>query len=165
MLNVIIATGRLVKDPELRIIAQSDTKVCQFTLAIDNTRKEKDGTRGSCFLDCILFNERADLVAQSLRKGSKVAVHGSLNQRNFERQDGSKGKAYEISVNSIEFLDPKPKEEPVFDSDPNEPVIPDDDIPFKEEETKPQEKSTNKKQPEPKFDPYTGKPLKANKKK
>ena len=157
MLNVFIATGRLTKDPELRMSANSDTKICVFSLAIDNTRKEKDGTRGTCFLDCILFNERADVVAQAIHKGSKVAVNGSLNQRDFVRQDGSKGRAYEIVVNSIEFLDPKPEDAEAPVEEPNA-----DDLPFNEEETKPQEKVKPSKKP--KFDPYTGKPLNKPKK-
>lgn len=138
MLNVIIATGRLVNAPELRK-TNSDKSICQFTLAIDNTRKEVDGTRGTCFLDCVLFNERAELVSQALRKGSKVAVHGSLNQRNFVRQDGSKGRVYEIAVNSIEFLNPKHTD--------------DNGAEVSEEVEAPQ------------FDPYTGKPLKPKAKK
>lgn len=136
MLNVIIATGRLVDAPELRK-TNSDKSLLQFTIAIDNTRKEADGTRGTAFLDCVYFTEKAGEFASSLHKGSKIAIHGSLNQRNFTRQDGSKGKAFEIAVNSLEFLDPKPQVE-------------EDEEPVEEQ---------------PKFDPYTGKPLKPKAKK
>lgn len=163
MLNVIIATGRLVNDPELRK-TNSDKSICQFTLAIDNTRKEVDGTRGTCFLDCVLFNERAELVCQALRKGSKVAVHGSLNQRNFVRQDGSKGRVYEIAVNSIEFLDPKPHNQETEDYDgPFDSAGSLDGESYIAEDG--QEKVLKAKQPEPQFDPYTGKPLKPKAKK
>ena len=74
------------------------------------------------------------------RKGSMVAVDGSLNQRNFERRDGTKGKVIEIIVDSVTFLEPKkdaPVEEPKFDdiqapSNNNLDSIdlPDDDLPF-----------------------------------
>ena len=128
MLNRIVLVGRLVKDPELRKTG-SDLSVANITLAVDNTIKEADGTRGTCFLDAKVFGDKAENLCKYTRKGSKVAVDGSINQRNFERKDGTKGKAFEILIDSVEFLDPKqeePKQEP---------------------------------KQEPKFDPYTGKAL------
>lgn len=163
MLNSLNLVGRLTKDPELRKAAQFDTSIANFSIAVDNTRLEADGTRGTCFLDAVAFGAQADAIVRSLRKGSKVAISGSLNQRNFIRQDGSKGRAYEIDVNSIEFLDPKPVENKEAKPNNLDSIdLPDDDLHFKEEETKPQEKV---KQKEAKFDPYTGKPLKPKAKK
>lgn len=154
MLNVIILTGRLVKDPELRKSANGDKSFATFTLAVDNTLKEADGTRGTCFIDARVINsDRAELLAKYCHKGSKVAVHGSLNQRNFIRQDGSKGKVYELSVDNIEFLDPLP-EKPV------------DDVQEAEQaEAELVEAGMAEPQQEAKFDPYTGKPLKPKAKK
>lgn len=146
MLNRIVLVGRLVKDPELRKTG-SDLSVANITLAVDNTIKEADGTRGTCFLDAKVFGDKAENLCKYTRKGSKVAVDGSINQRNFERKDGTKGKAIEILIDSVEFLDPKQEE-------PKEPNV--DDLPFKGEEAKPQAETPKQ---EPKFDPYTGKAL------
>ena len=143
MVNRVVLVGRLVKDPELRKTA-SDISVATFTIAVDNAVKEQDGTRGSLFLDCRVYRDQADNMAKYTRKGSKVAVDGSLNQRNFVRQDGSKGKVIEVYVDSVTFLDPNPNrennsiEEPKFDDVPVpsnasnlDPIdLPDDDLPF-----------------------------------
>ena len=142
MVNRVVLVGRLVKDPELRKTA-SDVSVATFTIAVDNAVKEQDGTRGSLFLDCRVYRDQADNMAKYTRKGSKVAVDGSLNQRNFVRQDGSKGKVIEVYVDSVTFLDPNPNrentaiEEPKFDDVPApsssnlDPIdLPDDDLPF-----------------------------------
>jgi len=143
MVNRVVLVGRLVKDPELRKTA-SDISVATFTLAVDNAVKEQDGTRGSLFLDCRVYRDQADNMAKYTRKGSKVAVDGSLNQRNFVRQDGSKGKVIEVYVDSVTFLDPNPNkdsnsvEEPKFDDIPapsssnnlDSIDLPDDDLPF-----------------------------------
>ena len=143
MVNRVVLVGRLTKDPELRKTA-SDISVATFTIAVDNAIKEQDGTRGSLFLDCRVYRDQADNVAKYTRKGSKVAVDGSLNQRNFVRQDGSKGKVIEVYVDSVTFLDPNPNrennsiEEPKFDDVPVpsnasnlDPIdLPDDDLPF-----------------------------------
>lgn len=137
MLNRIVLVGRLVKDPELRKTG-SDLSVANITLAVDNTIKEADGTRGTCFLDAKVFGEKAENLCKYTHKGSKVAVDGSLNQRNFEKKDGTKGKAIEILIDSVEFLDPN-QTKPIKEADLED--LPDDDLPFKKEETKPHQKS------------------------
>ena len=143
MVNRVVLVGRLVKDPELRK-TNSDISVATFTIAVDNAVKEQDGTRGSLFLDCRVYRDQADNMVKFTRKGSKVAVDGSLNQRNFVRQDGSKGKVIEVYVDSVTFLDPNPNkdsssvEEPKFDDIPapsssnnlDSIDLPDDDLPF-----------------------------------
>ena len=150
MLNSIIVMGRATKDPELRRVAsgnEDETLICNFDVAIDNIRKEKDGSKGTTFLPVTCFGNIADNVAKFVRKGSKVAVVGHIEQRNFMKKDGSKGSNYVIIADSVEFLDPKPTQEeevPVDEASiPTDPVC----------------------EPEPKFDPYTGKPLKPAEKK
>ena len=142
MVNRVVLVGRLVKDPELRK-TNSDISFATFTLAVDNRVKETDGTRGTIFIDCRVFRDQADSLVKNTRKGSKVAVDGSLNQRNCERRDGTKGKVIEIVVDSVTFLDPNPNreqntvEEPKFDdiqapanSNLDSIDLPDDDLPF-----------------------------------
>ena len=142
MVNRVVLVGRLVKDPELRK-TNSDISFATFTLAVDNRVKEADGTRGTIFIDCRVFRDQAESLVKNTRKGSKVAVDGSLNQRNFERRDGTKGKVIEIVVDSVTFLDPNPNREnnnveaPKFDdiqapagSNLDSIDLPDDDLPF-----------------------------------
>ena len=142
MVNRVVLVGRLVKDPELRKTS-SDISVATFVIAVDNAVKEQDGTRGSLFLDCRVYREQAENMVKYTRKGSKVAVDGSLNQRNFTRQDGSKGKVIEVYVDSVTFLEPKKENEdlvetPKFDDAPAPSSssnldaidLPDDDLPF-----------------------------------
>ena len=142
MVNRVVLVGRLVKDPELRK-TNSDVSFATFTLAVDNRVREQDGTRGTIFIDCRVFRDQAENMVKFTRKGSMVAVDGSLNQRNFERRDGTKGKVIEIVVDSVTFLDPNPNreqntvEEPKFDDIQVPPSnnldsidLPDDDLPF-----------------------------------
>ena len=143
--------GRITKDPISN--KSGETTIVNFDVAVDNIRKEKDGTRGTTFLPVVCFNTIGENVVNHLHKGSKVAIRGAIQQRNFIRKDGSKGSVYEVIADSVEFLDPKPVED--------EPVEPNgDDLPFKEGEADTPETPKD----EPKFDPYTGKPLKPSKK-
>ena len=134
MLNSIILIGRLTREPQF-FAKEETTPVVNFDIAVDNLGQDA----GTTFLSCKAFGKVAQNVNKFCDKGSKVAISGRLQQRNFIRKDGSKGSAYEVICDSVEFLDPK-AEEP---SDP-EPIAVTGDVTT----------------PEPKFDPMTGKPLK-----
>ena len=143
MVNRVVLVGRLAADPELKTTS-SGVSFATFTVCVDNRLKNSDGKRDTLFINCTVFRDQADNMAKSTRKGSKVAVDGSLNQRNFERRDGTKGKVIEIVVDSVTFLDPNPNrdnnaiEEPKFDDVPapsngnnlDSIDLPDDDLPF-----------------------------------
>ena len=107
MVNRVVLVGNLTKAIDLQ---KSDTGVsyARFTIAVSNRSKESNGERGTMFLDCRIFGAQAETMFQNTRKGSKIAVDGSLNQRNFERKDGSKGKVIEVIVDSVTFLDSNP---------------------------------------------------------
>ena len=152
MLNVLVLMGRITKDPISN--KSGETTIVNFDVAVDNIRKEKDGTRGTTFLPVVCFNTIGENVVNHLHKGSKVVIRGAIQQRNFIRKDGSKGSVYEVIADSVEFLDPKPVEE-----EPADPNL--DEIPVEELGN---EVSSEEEKEEPKFDPYTGKPLKPSKK-
>lgn len=126
MLNNVVLMGRITKDPELKNV--SETKIVNFDIAVDNLRKESDGTRGTSFFPVVCFNNIAENVTNHLVKGSKIAVVGSIEQRNFLKKDGSQGTKYEVIANSVEFLDSKkadaPQEEqkPKFDPYTGKPI-------------------------------------------
>ena len=147
MVNRVVLVGRLAADPELKSTS-GGVSFATFTICVDNRLKNSDGKRDTLFINCTVFREQAENMAKSTRKGSKVAVDGSLNQRNFERKDGSKGKEIEIIVDSVTFLDPNPNKErsgaddtrfddilqpttPSSASSNLDPInLPDDDLPF-----------------------------------
>ena len=163
MLNTIILLGRLCKEPELRK-TNSDVSLANFDLAVDNPFTDKDGDRGTSFFSVRCFRDTAENVCKHLHKGSKVAITGAIVQRNFIRQDGSKGSAYEVIADSVEFLDPKP--EVKEDEDYDGPYDSVGSLDGEEYEDKNGEvKKLHVIPPEPKFDPMTGKPLKPKAKK
>ena len=141
MINRVVLVGRITRDPELRRTT-SGNSVCSFTVAVDNRMKNPDGTRGTTFVTCVCFQQSADNMVKFTRKGALVGVEGRLNQRSYQRQDGSKANVIEVICDSVQFLEPKPAgqedEVPVFDDQPVESDsrnldtldLPDDDLPF-----------------------------------
>lgn len=147
MINRVVLVGRLSQDPELKKSATGNA-VCTFSVAVDDRMKNPDGTPSTSFIPCIVFAQTADLVMKFTRKGHLVGVEGRLRQRTFERKDGTKGYAYEVVCDSVQFLQPKdnasntatvPNEAPIFDevsssveeaSNLDSVELPDDDLPF-----------------------------------
>ena len=153
MLNLIVLKGRLTKEVTLK--KGNDGKTFgYFDLAVDNPRKEQDGTRGSSFFPVKIFGQTAETMAKFTTKGSSVAITGSIQQRNFLRADGTKGSTYEVYADSVEFLDSKPVEAP-------SPEDAFEDVSFDEADEEVQVAEAVNQNPEPKakFNPYTGKPL------
>lgn len=106
MINRVVLVGRLTRDPELRN-TNSSNPVCTFTLAVDNRSRAADGSKTASFITCVVFSQQADNVAKFVRKGSLVGVEGRLNQRSYERKDGTKASVIEVVCDSVQFLEPK----------------------------------------------------------
>ena len=149
MLNVIILMGRVTKDPMHRAedVKSNSKAITNFDIAVDNI----GGDDSTSFFPVTCFGKVAENVAKFVKKGSKVAITGRIQQRTYLSKNGEKRSTYDVIADSVEFLDPKPAE-----SEPAEVV--NEELPFDKEEVAPEAK-------EPAFDPYTGKPLKAKAKK
>lgn len=100
----ITVIGNITDDPELKF-TPSGAAVANFTVASTprtfdkQTNEWKDGE--AMFFRCAAWRQMAENVAESLQKGQRVIVNGSLRIRNFERQDGSRGTSVEINVEEV----------------------------------------------------------------
>lgn len=106
MLNRVILIGRLTRDPELRKTA-SNLSFASFSLAVDDSRKNPDGTKNTLFINCTIFRERADTLVKYTRKGSLISIEGKLQQRKYTNKAGVQVSTYEVIVDSFAFLDSK----------------------------------------------------------
>ena len=104
-MNKSIITGSLGRDPEARFTA-SGMAVTSFSVAVNSGYGDKKRTD---WLDVTCFNKTAELMGNSLHKGSKVLVSGRLQVDKWEK-DGQKHSKPVIIADQIEFLDSKPKE-------------------------------------------------------
>jgi single-strand DNA-binding protein len=103
-MNLVILTGNLVRDPE-KSVAGNGMSIVRFTIAINRFRKSADGNDAD-FIRVTVFDKQADLVAQYLRKGSKVGVEGRIQTGSYEK-DGKTIYTTDVIGNRVEFLDRK----------------------------------------------------------
>ena len=106
MINRVILVGRITKEPELRTTA-SGINVLSFTLAFDNKNKNADGTRGSSFINCTAWRNNADIIAKYCHKGSQIGIDGALQERKYQRRDGTNASVIEVVVNEVALLGSK----------------------------------------------------------
>lgn len=106
MLNSIIIMGRLTADPELRSTS-SGLSVSSFTVAVDRNYVRAGEEKKTDFINVVAWRQQADFVSKYFRKGSMIAVQGSLQTRNYEDKNGNKRVAYEIVADQISFCGSK----------------------------------------------------------
>ncbi len=111
--NVVVITGNLTKDPELRYTG-GGTPVCEARVAVNSRRK--DGASGEWvdkpnYFDVVVFGARAEAIVQHLSKGNPIAVEGRLDHQEWEaKEGGGKRQAVKIIANHTQFLGSKPKD-------------------------------------------------------
>ena len=96
--------GNLVDAPTLRF-TPNGAAVANFTVAstprtFDKQANEwRDGD--AMFLNCSVWRQYAEHVAESLTKGTRVIVTGSLKSRSYETREGEKRTVFEVDVDEV----------------------------------------------------------------
>jgi len=104
-INVVVVTGNLTRDPELRQL-QSGTSVCKMRIAVNTRRKGQDGNWEDKpnYFDVTVWGAQGENCASYLSKGRPVAINGRLEWREWEGQDGQKRQSVEIIADTVQFL-------------------------------------------------------------
>ena len=105
-MNKVFLIGNLTREPELTETA-SGIPVCHFAIAVNRNYSSSDSERQTDFFNCTAWRGLAETIARYAKKGKKVAVHGSIQLRNYEDNQGVRRTAVDIIVQDCEFLTPK----------------------------------------------------------
>jgi len=105
-INRVVLVGRLTRDPELRGLP-TGVSVCSVRIACNSSRRDGDGgyTEKPNFFDVSVYGASAESVSRYMRKGSRVAVDGRLEWREWETADQQKRQAVSVVADTIQFLD------------------------------------------------------------
>lgn len=102
-MNKVILIGNLTHDPELSE-TNSGTTVCRFSIAVNRPYQSGSGERETDFFNCTAWRGLAEKIARYCVKGSKVAVSGSVQIRNYEDNHGNRRTTVDIIAQDVEFL-------------------------------------------------------------
>ena len=105
-LNLIVLTGRMTADPELRTL-DSGASVVNFSIAVQRGYKPAGSDDYPVdFLDIVAWRKTAEFVGNYFKKGSMITVVGSLETRKFQdKNTGANRTAYEIKADRVFFGD------------------------------------------------------------
>ena len=137
-MNKLFLIGNLTRDPEMSETG-SGVAFCRLGIAVNRPYSGSDGERATDFFNVTVWRTHAENCGRYLKKGSKVAIVGSLQNRSYEDKDGNKRTVTDIIANEVEFLSVRAQgegmdiemAEPIRRSDrPALEPVNEDDLPF-----------------------------------
>lgn len=138
MINNVVLIGRLTRDVELRY-TPSNIANATFNLAVNRNFKNAAGEREADFINCVMWGEQADRLANWTRKGMLIGITGRIQTRNYENQQGQRVYVTEVVANSFQILEKRDNSANQASMDDQVPPsfgngqpmdISDDDLPF-----------------------------------
>ncbi|HFI0418918.1 TPA: single-stranded DNA-binding protein [Streptococcus suis] len=137
MINNVVLIGRLTRDVELRY-TPNNVAVGAFTLAVNRNFKNASGDREADFINCVMWRQQAEYLANWTKKGHLIGITGRIQTRSYDNQQGQRVYVTEVVAESFQVLEKRDNstnyssmEEqmpPGFGGQPM--VITDDDLPF-----------------------------------
>ena len=101
--NQTVLIARLTKDPEIK------GSVLPLRLAFTTRRKGGDGAWEDKpnYIDAVVFGRQAEALYPLLSKGTRVAVAGNLEWREFTAGDGQTRSTVQVIARSVQIMDRK----------------------------------------------------------
>lgn len=106
MLNNVSLVGRLTKDVELRY-TPSNVAVSTFTLAVNRTFKNENGDREADFINCVMWRQQAENLANWAKKGALIGITGRIQTRSYDNQQGQRVYVTEVVAEQFQLLESK----------------------------------------------------------
>ncbi len=104
MINNVVLVGRMTRDAELRY-TPSNQAVATFTLAVNRNFKNQNGEREADFINCVIWRQQAENLANWAKKGTLVGVTGRIQTRNYENQQGQRVYVTEVIADNFQILE------------------------------------------------------------
>lgn len=107
MANLVILTGRLGKDPELKFTRQG-TPVANFSMATSSKWQKGGEPKEQTEWHLIeAWDKKGETMAKYLTKGDMVYIEGNLHTSQWEPAKGVTAYKTVVRVDTFEFLTPK----------------------------------------------------------
>ena len=104
MLNSTCLVGRLTKDAELRYTTNNQA-VATFTLAVNRNFKSQNGEREADFINCVIWRQQAENLANWCKKGALIGITGRIQTRNYEDRQGQRVYVTEVVADNFQLLE------------------------------------------------------------
>lgn len=104
MLNNVVLVGRMTDNAELRYTPNNQA-VATFRLAVNRPFKSQNGEREADFINCVIWRQQAENLANWAKKGALIGITGRIQTRNYENQQGQRVYVTEVIADSFQLLE------------------------------------------------------------
>ena len=122
MFNLVVLTGRLTADPELKT-TPNGVSVTTFSIAVERRYRQGE-ERQADFINIVAWRSSAEFICKYFKKGSMIGIEGSIQTRKYQDRDGNNRTAFEVVANNVQFVEFKKADN---NSDNNAPIDPEND--------------------------------------
>jgi single-strand DNA-binding protein len=105
MFNLVVLTGRLTADPELKTTANG-IPVTTFSIAVNRNYRAGEEQQTD-FINIVAWRQRAEFITKYFKKGSMIGIEGSIQTRRYQDKNGNNRTAFEVVVNNAQFVESK----------------------------------------------------------
>lgn len=113
MFNLVVLTGRLTADPELKT-TPSGVSVTTFSIAVSRRYKAGEETQAD-FINIVAWRQTAEFITKYFTKGSMIGIEGSIQTRRYVDKDGKNRTIFEVIANNVQFVESKRDSAPAGD--------------------------------------------------
>jgi single-strand DNA-binding protein len=103
MFNLVVLSGRLTADPELKT-TPNGVSVTSFNIANEVGYGEN---RKTSFISIVAWRGTAEFITKNFTKGSLIGIEGAIQTRKYVDRDGNNRTAFEVVANNVQFVLPK----------------------------------------------------------
>lgn len=138
MINSVTLVGRMAGDAELKYVNES-MAVATFRLAVNRNFKGQNGKREADFINCVIWRQQAENLANWAKKGALIGITGRIQTRSYENQQGQRVYVTEVVADNFQLLESRKDREagqsqgysqPDFGRQAEPFAIDDDSLPF-----------------------------------
>ena len=104
MINSVTIVGRMAGDAELKYVNES-MAVATFRLAVNRNFKSQNGEREADFINCVIWRQQAENLANWAKKGALIGITGRIQTRSYENQQGQRVYVTEVVANDFQLLE------------------------------------------------------------
>lgn len=104
MINSVCLVGRLTRDAELKYTG-NNIAVASFNLAVNRNFKDANGEREADFINCVIWRQQAENLANWAKKGALIGITGRIQTRNYENQQGQRVYVTEVVAENFQMLE------------------------------------------------------------
>ncbi|MBQ3547358.1 MAG: single-stranded DNA-binding protein [Clostridia bacterium] len=105
MFNLVVLTGRLTADPELKT-TPNGTNVTTFAIAVE--RRYRSGEeRQTDFINIVAWQKTAEFITKYFKKGNLIGIEGAIQTRRYQDKNGNNRTAFEVIANNVQFVESK----------------------------------------------------------